>query len=176
MIFKVNDSLPSDDINNHWSETYYDGAEGSFVPSVPPHWHKYHDEHMQVIKGRVELNHSGKTIVAKPGDDVYVIPRMDTHGFKFFKGEPTILKEFTNPAGNFKEAFFEDLLDDGSLNAISAIRAGYYGDTYVALPGHFMWLEQALSLGVGGIVAYFWPQKNKGMLAESAKKAGVAAA
>ena len=131
---------------------------------------------MQVIKGRVKLSHKGKTIIAKAGDDKYVIPRMDAHGFKFFKGEATILKEFTDPAGDFKEKFFEDLLDDGNINTIAAIRAGYYGDTYFALPGSFKLFEQAVTLGVGSVVAFFWPQKNKGMLAESAKKADVVAA
>jgi hypothetical protein len=131
---------------------------------------------MQVIKGRVEFSHKGNTVIGRPGDEKLIIPRMDTHGFKFFKGEATILKEFTDPTGDFKESFFEDLLDDGNINAISALRAGYYGDTYFAMPGDIKLLEQAVTLGVGGIVAYFWPQKNKGMLAESAKKADVAAA
>ena len=130
---------------------------------------------MHVIQGRVQFSHKGLTVTLTAGDDEYVIPRMDTHGFSFFKGEPTVLKEFTDPTGDFKENFFEDLLDDGDFNAISALRAGYYGDTYFAMPGNIKMLEQAVTLGVGGIVAYFWPQKNKGMLAESAKKAGVAA-
>jgi hypothetical protein len=39
MIFKVDDSLPTDSVDYHWSETSYDGAPDSLV-----HWHKYHDE------------------------------------------------------------------------------------------------------------------------------------
>ena len=173
MIFKVDDSQPADSIHHHWSETSYDGLPDSYVPEIPPHWHKLHDEHMEVVQGRVEFTADGKTVIAKAGDEVLTIPRMHTHSFKFFKGKATTLKEYTTPAGDFKESFFEDLLDEGSMTLSSALRAGYYGDTYFALPGGFKMLDQAVTLGLGGIAAYFFPQKNKGMLAESAKKAEV---
>jgi hypothetical protein len=143
------------------------------VPSIPAHWHKLHDEHMQVTKGRVEFTADGKTVIGNVGDDVLTIPRMHAHSFKMFKGEATVLKEFTTPAGDFKESFFEDLLDDGGFTLSSALRAGYYGDTYFALPGNFKMLEQALTLGLGGIAAYFFPQKNKGMAKEGTLKAEV---
>ena len=130
---------------------------------------------MQVVKGRVEFTANGKTVIGKAGDDVLTIPRMHTHSFKMFKGEATILKEYTTPAGDFKESFFEDLLDDGGMTLSSALRAGYYGDTYFALPGGFKLIDQAVTLGLGGIAAYFFPQKNKGMLKEQALKAEVPA-
>ena len=46
MVFKIDDTKPSDSIYHRWSETSYDGAPDSIVISVPEHWHKNHDEHM----------------------------------------------------------------------------------------------------------------------------------
>lgn len=130
---------------------------------------------MQVIKGRAEFTAEGKAVILTVGDDMLTIPRIHTHGIKFFKGEATIAREYTTPVGDFKEAFFEDMLDEGSMTFYSTLRASYYGDTYFAMPGNFKFLEQAVTIGLGGVAAYFFPQKNKGMLAESVAKAEVPA-
>lgn len=128
---------------------------------------------MVVLQGRVEFKDDGKTVMGNAGDDMITIPRMHVHSFKLFKGEETVLREYTTPPGDFKETFFEDLLDDGKLNMTSAFRAAYHGDTYFPTPGGFKWVDQAVTIGLGGIAAYFFPQKHKGMLAESALKANV---
>ena len=158
---------------SHWSELRYDGKPESDVPEVPPHWHKLHDEHMLVTQGHVEFTSNGKTIIGNAGDEMITIPRMITHGFKVLKGEPTILHEYTTPPGDFKETFFEDLLDEGRMTMLAALRAAYNGDTYFSLPGGFKWVDQAVTLGLGGFAAYFFPQKNKGMLAQSVVKADI---
>ena len=170
MLFKIDDSQPPDSLQSHWSEVHYDGHPNSWVPEIPPHWHKHHDEHMLVTRGSVEFTATGKPVILKGGDEMLTIPRMVTHGFKVVKGEATVFKEFTTPPGDFKEAFFEDLLDEGRITLGSALRAAYYGDTHFGLPGGFKVLEQAVTVGFGGLAAWVWPQRHRGMLGESAGK------
>ena len=98
MIFKIDESQPSDSLYSHWSEVHYDGEPDSTVPAVPLHWHRLHDEHMLVTKGRAEFTDNGKKIVANACDDLITIPRMHTHSIKCFKGEATIFKEYTRHA------------------------------------------------------------------------------
>jgi hypothetical protein len=46
------------------------------------------------------------------------------------------------------------LLDDGAINMVSAFRAFYHGDTYIALPGNIKLLDQAFTWSIGGIVSW----------------------
>ena len=170
LLFKEDDSQKPDSMNYHWSETLYDGQPDSLVPAVPSHWHKYHDEHMEVTRGRVELTAEGKTTILKAGDPKLVIPRWHVHGFSFIKGEAATLKEYTDPPGNFKDDFFENLYDDGELNFTSLLRGCYRGDTYLSLPGGIQLLDQVFMNVAGSIVSYFYPQKNKGVAAENVAK------
>ncbi|KAF2166401.1 hypothetical protein M409DRAFT_23040 [Zasmidium cellare ATCC 36951] len=61
---------------HHWTEVTYDGAPTSWVPSIPPHWHKHHDEWMQVLSGRVDFTLSGTTTTLTPTSPPLHIPRL----------------------------------------------------------------------------------------------------
>lgn len=89
----------------HWTETTYDDAADSWVPVIPEHWHKYHDEYMTVLDGRIEFTVDGKKVIKKKGDDTFTVKRRTVHGFKFLTGEGKVtLKEVCNPPGDYKEA------------------------------------------------------------------------
>ncbi len=108
----------------------------------------------------------GKAVTATPNDPILFIPRRHTHSFKFCKGEPTVLKEKTNPSGDFKEKFFKDLFDGSEASFTSAMRAGYRGDMIVALPGEISLLDRAFTNAMGAFIAWLFPQKhNNGMKA-----------
>ena len=175
MRFIIDDSKPSDSIDSHWTETSYDGEPDSVVPEIPSHWHKFHDEHMQVTKGRVEFTAEGKTVILTPDDPQLTIPRWHVHSLRFLKGEAASFNEKTTPAGDFKEQFFENIFDDSSFSLINTLRGCWYGDTYLALPGGIKLLDQAFTLTGGALAAFFFPQKHKGMAAESVPKQGEAA-
>jgi mannose-6-phosphate isomerase-like protein (cupin superfamily) len=170
MLFKTDESKPKDSVDYQWSEVTYDGKPDSWVPEIGAHWHKHHDEIMEVLEGRVEFTLDGKAVILKPGDDPITIPRWHTHSFRFFKGEPSVFSERTNPTGDFKMDFFEDLLDTGKIDMLGALRAFYNGDTYIALPFGIKAIDQVVTLGLGAVVAWLVPQKNKGLLAESVAK------
>lgn len=173
MLFKIDDSQPLDSIHHHWTETLYDGEPDSLVPVVPSHWHKYHDEIMEVTRGRVEFTADGNSTILTPGDPPIVIPRWHVHGFSFFKGEPATVKEKTDPTGEFKENFFENIYDDGESHVISLLRGCYHGDAYLSLPGGFKLLDQVFMNVAGGIASYFFPQKHKGLAAENVAKGSI---
>jgi mannose-6-phosphate isomerase-like protein (cupin superfamily) len=88
-----------------WSETTYDGAEGSDVLEVPVHWHAEHDEYVQVLEGRLTATINGKATILDSSKGLTTIPRYHTHGFKAFKGERVTAKEYTYPAGKYKELY-----------------------------------------------------------------------
>lgn len=128
---------------------------------IGSHWHKYHDEYMEVLEGCIEFTLEGKVTMLRPGDAPLRIPRMQVHSFKFLKGVPTVFTEKTDPAGDFKERFFAILLDtpDGQPTFVSALRSFYDGDTYAALPGGFKLLDQAVTLTLGAMVRFWYPVK-----------------
>jgi mannose-6-phosphate isomerase-like protein (cupin superfamily) len=169
MVFTTDDTEPKDSVSYRQTETSYDGLPGSFVPIIPPHWHKYYDEHMHVTAGRVEFTLDGKSVILKPGDPPLVIERCHVHSVRFLKGEAATFVERTNPTGEFKQDFFENLLDDGPWSTWTAFRAFYYGDTYAAMPGGFKIVDEAVTLSLGWLTSWVFPQKHKGMLAESMK-------
>jgi mannose-6-phosphate isomerase-like protein (cupin superfamily) len=138
MRFMLNDNVPEDSIDHHWTQTSYDGKPDSWVPVVGSHWHKHHNEYMGVLSGRIALTLDGETTILKAGDSPLFIPRLHVHSFKFFAGEPATFTEKTNPAGSFKEAFFEDIFEAGEPTLVTAMRAFYDGDTYV---GGTWWVE-----------------------------------
>ena len=123
-----------------------------------------HDEYMSVLEGRVEFMLDGNKILLQAGDPELFFPRRHVHSFKFFKGEPAVLKERTSAgAGSLKEDFFENLLDNDSLNFWATIRACYDGDAYLSLPGGFNLVDQVFVRVVGGFGKFMWPQKHPGM-------------
>lgn len=166
LTFKLDESQPADSVHSRWTETYYDGNPDGPVPEVPSHWHRYHDEHMQVVYGRVEFTCDGKTTVRGPEDGELVIPRLHVHGLRFLKGEAAMFTEKTNPTGTFKREFFEDLLETGDMNVLKVWRAFYYGDTFIALPGGFKIMDQVVTLSLGWLSAVVFGRKNPGLTAE----------
>lgn len=168
MAFKIDDSKPKDSIDYHWSETCYDGEEGSFFPIIGSHWHKVHDEIMTIVKGKVEFTLDGKVIMLTPENSPLKIPRLHTHSFKFQKGVPTTLIERTDPPGTWKEDTFENILDDGKVSFVGVLRGFYDGDAYIALPFGIGVVDEAFMSVAGGLAKFFYPQKNKGQLARQA--------
>jgi hypothetical protein len=60
------------------------------------------------------------------------------------KGERVRFTERTQPSGTFKAHFFQDLFQNGMPSFPLAMRVFYDGDTFVALPGGFKWLDYAV--------------------------------
>jgi hypothetical protein len=78
------------------------------------------------------------------------------HGFKFPKGERAVLKEMTQPTGEFKQLFFEDILSNWGF--WNAMRGFADGDSYVALPGPFRWLDEVYMFVVGALAKLVHPR------------------
>jgi hypothetical protein len=57
------------------------------------------------------------------------------------KGERVRFTERTQPSGTFKAHFFQDLFQNGPPSIPRVMRVFYDGDTFVALPGGFKWLD-----------------------------------
>ena len=143
--FFIDHSKPEDSIDHAWTEASYDGKADSDLLEVGAHWHKYHDEYMQVLEGRMSFTLEGKTTVLSAGDPALKLPRGHVHSAICFKGERTTVKERTDPAGDFKQLFFRDLLQSGKPGFWIAMRAFYDGDTYVSLPGNVKIVDQVVS-------------------------------
>ncbi|KAK5156763.1 hypothetical protein LTS14_004976 [Recurvomyces mirabilis] len=159
MRFMVNDSIPTDSIDHHFTLTSYDGKPESWVPVIGSHWHKYHDEYMQVFHGRIAFTMDGKETILTPLSERLYIPRLHVHSFKFFPGEAASFTEKTNPAGDFKESFFEDIFELGQPTFATAMRSFYDGDTYVALPGGIKVLDEAYTTVVGRFMKWMYPRQ-----------------
>ncbi|KAF2490993.1 hypothetical protein BU16DRAFT_530568 [Lophium mytilinum] len=156
----VDDSKPDGHIDRCWTETTYDGKPGSMKLEVPGHWHKYHDEYMEVLRGRMTLYLEGTgSVVLAAGDERLKIPRWHVHSFAAFEGEEAVLKELTDPSGEFKAEFFRNATQSGSMNITDALRAFWEGDAYVSLPGNIKLLDQAFIAVAGTIAKFFWPAK-----------------
>jgi len=155
----IDHSKPADDPDYNWSETSYDGEEDSDVLSVPPHWHQYHDEVMEVLSGRLKFYVDGKEIIVSEGDPPLTIRRGSVHGFTVIKGESTTFKEKTNPTGEFKSLLFHDIFQDGNPSFALVMRAFYDGDTYISLPGNIKLLDRIFITVVGFVSKAFAPTK-----------------
>ncbi|KAL5339209.1 hypothetical protein BJX70DRAFT_364704 [Aspergillus crustosus] len=46
-----------------YTETSYDGKEGSQVFEIPLHWHKHHEKNMHVIEGEAYITIENRTIL-----------------------------------------------------------------------------------------------------------------
>lgn len=142
MTFHRDDSKAPNDVERYYSLTTCDGGVNDIALEVPQHWHKYHDEHMSCIEGQIELSLEGSILTAKPGDPAIIIPRRAVHGFKFPKGQRAVLKEMTDPTGEFKQMFFEDVFGSGRGSFFGAMRAFADGDTYIKMPGPWRWVDE----------------------------------
>lgn len=143
-----------------WVEVTHDGKEDSDVMTVPNHWHRDHDEIVEVLEGRMIFYLDGKEYVKSAGDPPLLIPRGHVHGFTTIKGEFVRATERTKTAGDFKARFFQDLLQGGSLPGfLMTMRVSYDGDMYPSLPGGFKSLDWLFVTIVGLIAKPFVPAK-----------------
>lgn len=103
-----------------------------------------------IVEGSLEFTVEGKKSILRQGDSM-VVPAGKIHGFSSLPGKEFVLKEATNPTGDFKEHFFLDVLEHGSpVSFWRAVRAAWDGDLYPAIPMPW-WLgrrffDQAVSL------------------------------
>ncbi|KAG4419648.1 hypothetical protein IFR04_007245 [Cadophora malorum] len=155
----VDHSKPEDSPEHNWVDTRYDGQDDSEILAIPNHWHKDHDEVMEVLEGKMIFYLDGKKIVASAGDPPVLIPRGHVHGFTVIKGQTARFTERTKPSGTFKAHFFQDLFQQGSPGFLMAMRAFYDGDTFVSLPGGFKTLDYVFLSIVGFIAKAFVPAK-----------------
>jgi len=164
MRFFRDDSKPEDSKERFYSHTICEGNPDSLVLEVPRHWHDYHDEYMTCIEGQIELSLDDKTSIAKPGDPTVFIERGHVHGFKFPKGQRAVLQELTDPTGEFKQRFFEDIFGSG-LSFWSMMRGFSDGDTYIAFTPS-RWLD-LVCMAVLGFVAKLWLPRKGGVMPKS---------
>ncbi|KAH6723128.1 hypothetical protein BKA61DRAFT_585865 [Leptodontidium sp. MPI-SDFR-AT-0119] len=134
----IDKSKPETSPGYNWSEVFYEANEGDVPLVVPAHWHKDHDEIMEVLEGRILITIDGKEKTVSGGDPPVLIKRGEVHSIAFIKGIRTRATERTIPAGTFKALFFQDLLQNKSLPGFFlTMRVFYDGDCYAALPGGF---------------------------------------
>ncbi|RDW60661.1 hypothetical protein BP6252_12044 [Coleophoma cylindrospora] len=143
------------DIDRHWTEVTYDGKLDSDVLVVPTHWHKHHDEMMEVLEGRLKIYLDGKEHIVAAGDPPMLIPRRHRHGVSVFEGERVRVTEKTIPAGEFKALFFQDMFQAGSPGVFKVFRASYDGDGYISLPGNIQLVDEVFITVVGFISKFF---------------------
>lgn len=68
---------------------------------------QYHDEHITVLEGRIEVTLDGKKRIVTPSDGMIVIPARAVHGFRGFTGERMVLLETTSPPGDYKARYVD---------------------------------------------------------------------
>lgn len=164
MRFMVDESQPKDSIHSHWAETSYDGQPESWVPEIGSHWHKNHDEYMEILEGEIEFVLDGNAVLLKAGDSPLHIPKLHVHSFKFIKGIKTTFTEKTDPVGDFKEAFFKGVMGtaDGKPNLLSVMRSFYEGDCFISLPGGFKAVDENFTWSLHLIAKYLLPKSLTG--------------
>ncbi|KAL4882810.1 hypothetical protein BJY04DRAFT_35223 [Aspergillus karnatakaensis] len=157
---KPDDTLPPPS-RQYYTETTYDGAADSQLLEIPLHWHKHHDEYMQIISGSAHLTLDNHTTLLQAGShDPIFIPRRHRHGLKCLPGVPMVMREWTTPNGMFKEWFFRDTFKFGNPPPVlHALRAFWDGDTYLALPVGVRVLDEAFMLVFGGLAKMIAPAK-----------------
>ena len=114
---------------------------------------------MSCTQGSIQLSLNGHTSTVTPQDDEVFIPRRSVHGFKFSKGQAATLRERTDPTGEFKQRFFEDVFDPTGWGKFGpTFRAFADGDTYIPVPGPFRWLDEVFMFLVGFVVKLLYPR------------------
>jgi mannose-6-phosphate isomerase-like protein (cupin superfamily) len=158
---KVDDAEAEDSINRYAAEVHcIEGNDVEFF--VPPHWHKNHTEIMTIIEGRIEITLNGKKMIGKAGDAPILIPPKAVHSMKGFKGEKLVMQEQAIPAGRYKAAFFNDLLQEGKFGGLAlSLRVFRDHDTYLALPFYFRFIDELFIMIFGNIASFFAPGKPK---------------
>lgn len=98
----IDDSKPASSVEHRWTETTWEGRGKVF--SIPLHWHQYHDEHLEVLEGELDIYSDGSWHRTTPLDGKIVIKRTEVHGVKCVPGKTMVLKEAVDPVGGYKEA------------------------------------------------------------------------
>ncbi|TVY53524.1 hypothetical protein LCER1_G006698 [Lachnellula cervina] len=156
----IDHSKPEDLPEHNWVETTYDGKEGSDVLAVPNHWHRDHDEIMEVLEGKIVFYLDGEEHLTSAGDPSIIIPRGHIHGFTAIKGTYVRFTERTVPTGTFKALFFQDLFQRPEIPSfLMVMRVSYDWDVFPSLPGGFKWLDYSFITAVGFIAKAFVPGK-----------------
>ncbi|KAG4443431.1 hypothetical protein IFR05_001110 [Cadophora sp. M221] len=95
----VDHSKPEDSPEHNWVDTAYDGKDDSDILTIPSHWHREHDEIMEVLEGTMIFYLDGKKIIASAGDAPILIPRLHVHGFtlKTQKAGEQVRSTLSNP-------------------------------------------------------------------------------
>ncbi|UZP46479.1 hypothetical protein NXS19_014291 [Fusarium pseudograminearum] len=164
---RAGDNLKMDLLVDQDSEKYsavvtYDGTQGGEPFFVPPHWHKYHDEHITVLEGRVTMTLDGKSTVATPETGTMFIPRRSVHSFRGFPGEKAIVEERNQPSGDYKALFFNDVFQSGKPPSFwLAIRSAFDGDLYPSLPFGSKLIDQLFVSVFRFMAKLFAPAKPK---------------
>ncbi|KAI3399147.1 hypothetical protein diail_7726 [Diaporthe ilicicola] len=152
-------SEPEDSTSRWMTDAVAEGRPGDDPFEVPPHWHRYHSEVMEVREGRVRVTIDGATRVAGAGDKVH-IPAGAVHGFKGFPGERLVVRERADPAGEYKQLFFADLLSGSWPSGFwHTMRTFYDGDAYPSLGLYFKTFDVAFVTVFGGIAKLFVDKK-----------------
>ncbi|KAH8812719.1 hypothetical protein F5884DRAFT_315683 [Xylogone sp. PMI_703] len=159
----IDHSKSVQDVGRNWCETTYDGMEGSDIVAVPGHWHKHHDEILEVTEGQMKFFVNGKEIIVRAGDEPLIVPRGTVHSFTVIKGVRVTFVEKNAPPGEYKALFFQDMFQASSPGLLMALRVFYEGDTYIALPGNIKILDQAFMKVFGFIAKGFVPPKLKSL-------------
>jgi len=143
-----------------WHTEVISTGEGDPI-EVPLHWHAKHSERITVREGRIEASLDGVKRIVAAGESIH-IPAHMVHGFRGFKGERLVVTERADPAGDFKVAFFNDLLSQGwPASFWHSMRSFYDGDGYPALGLYFKFFDVAFVTVFGGIAKLTLPGKPK---------------
>ncbi|PTD02303.1 hypothetical protein FCULG_00011933, partial [Fusarium culmorum] len=137
------DLLVDQDSEKYSAVCTYDGTLGGDPFFVPPHWHKYHDEHITVLEGRMTITLDGKATVATPETGTMFVPRRSVHSFRGFPGEKTVFEERNQPSGEYKAL------------------AAFDGDLYASLPFGSKLIDQLFISVFGFVAKLFAPAKPK---------------
>jgi mannose-6-phosphate isomerase-like protein (cupin superfamily) len=92
------------DMERRWTETTWDG-ESAELFSVPKHWHAHHDEHTEILEGKLNIFIGDRWHVVTPETGKVVVPRGVVHGFRGERGCRMRLKESVFPGGGYKIAW-----------------------------------------------------------------------
>ncbi|KAL1866865.1 hypothetical protein Daus18300_006568 [Diaporthe australafricana] len=157
----VDTSQPEDSTSRWMTDAIAEGRSGDPPLEVPPHWHRLHSETMEVREGRVNVTVDGVTRVAVAGEKVH-IPIGAVHGFKGFPGERLVVREMSDPAGDYKHLFFADLLSGTWPSGFwHTMRVFYDGDGYPSLGLYFKGFDIAFVTVFGGIAKLFLEKRQE---------------
>ncbi|KAJ7043101.1 hypothetical protein C8F04DRAFT_1073680 [Mycena alexandri] len=131
--------------------------------SVPPHWHRRHDEVHVVLKGRMKITQDRVTRIITPADGPILTRAGVVHSLEGFLGEEVSVDETALSSEETTEQkilFFRNLFAPGVLQSLlGTMQMFYCGDLYPALPFEIKALERLFVVVVGGQIAPLFGHK-----------------